>query len=157
GFPPNGSPTGSRGAIQLSYAPTPANDDFSNAQTIIGISGNVNGTNVGATREQNEPFHDFGGRAFIWYRWHAPNSGVVTFNTNGRNFTTFLGVYISLSNLIASNYYGLENPQGPATVTFPAVSGTTYYIAIDGRNPNPNNVTTGNTTLNWSYKAVSAT
>ena len=36
-------------------APPPANDDFTDAATISGITGTIAGTNVGATTEVGEP------------------------------------------------------------------------------------------------------
>ncbi len=156
---PFGGPHGSTGDLILSYGPTPTNDDFANAQTISGASGSVNGTNVGATRELSEPFHSFRGRASIWYRWQAPNTGVVTFNTTGSNFNTLLGVYsaFNIASLIGSNDFAPGGANNPSSVTFPVVGGTTYFIVIDGRFQYYQDTTVGNATLNWSYNSTTAT
>jgi hypothetical protein len=143
----------------LAYSATPTNDDFANAQTISGASGSVNGSNAVATRELSEPYHSFRGRASIWYRWQAPNTGVVTFNTTGSNFNTLLGVYsaFNINSLIASNDFAPVDSNNPASVTFPVVGGTTYFIVIDSRFEYYETTTVGNTVLNWSYNSTTAT
>ena len=68
----------------------PPNDNFANALVLAGNSGSLTGTNRDATKEPGEPNHAGGpGGASIWYRWTAPNSGQVTFDTIGfRNQTS---------------------------------------------------------------------
>ena len=125
----------------------PANNNFASAKVISGNSGSVAGSNVLATKETGEPNHagNAGGKS-IWYRWTAPASGSVKITTVGSNFDTLLGVYTGTSvgalTTIASN-----NNSGGVTssVTFNAVAGTIYRIAVDG-----NNGATGNVTLNWT-------
>src|SRR5207245_1922507 len=90
----------------------PPNDNFANAVTIIGCTGSVTGTNVGATKEPNEPNHGppssqepdgNEGPSSVWYQWQAPGSGSVTMTTAGSNYDTMLGVYTgtSVSSLTA--------------------------------------------------------
>jgi len=131
----------------------PVNDDFSSAQKISGSSGSVTGSNVGATKEAGEPNHagNIGG-ASIWYSWTAPSSGSATISTEGSSFDTELGVYTgtSVSSLteVASN----DDVNFPAdvtsSVTFGAVSGTIYRIAVDGYNGPQSGLHTGSVVLN---------
>jgi len=118
----------------------PANDNFATADQLIGLPATSNGSNVEATNEADEPSHDFreAGQS-VWYWWEAPSSGVVTIDTCGSDFDTVLAVYtgseLKTLTKVASNNWS----RGPACawarqaeVTFNAISGTIYRIAIDG-------------------------
>jgi len=128
--------------------PFPINDNFNNALIINTASGNTNGTTVGGTKQPGEPLHagSTGGKS-IWYRWTAPATGNVSFNTQGSNFNTVLAVYTgnAVNSLVqvASNN---DDPNGGTTsrVMFNATTGTVYRIAIDGFNG-----ASGTTILNW--------
>lgn len=75
-------------------APRPANDNFASAQALDGASGDVVGSNVGATKETGEPNHSgTAGGASVWFRWTAPAGGPVTIATAGSTFDTLLAVY----------------------------------------------------------------
>ena len=117
----------------------PANDNFANATQLIGYSGSVIATNVNATRQAGEPYiaNNIGGRS-VWFSWTAPSSRWVNINTHGSNFDTTLGVYtgnvVSALSRVASND---DDPAGgtlTSSVTFYAVAGRTYRIAVDGYN-----------------------
>ena len=56
----------------------PPNDNFADAVVITGQSGQVQGTNVGATSELGEPQHGYGYGLSVWYRWTAPSTGLAT-------------------------------------------------------------------------------
>src|SRR5262245_1571438 len=72
----------------------PANDDFANAESISGYGGSIAGSNVGGTRELDEPEHGLNpGVASIWYVWRAPVSGTAIFSTITSAFDTTLGIY----------------------------------------------------------------
>jgi hypothetical protein len=128
--------------------PPPPNDMFANAIAISDTNGQTPGSNVGATKEAGEPNHagNSGGKS-VWWKWTAPSNGQMTIDTFGSSFNTLLAVYTGNSvgdlNSIASN----DDSGGGAQsqVTFPAVSGTTYRIAVDGYSG-----ATGNITLHWS-------
>ncbi len=117
----------------------PANDNFEDRIVITGSHfNNVNGSNIGATKEPGEPFHaDALGGKSIWWSWTAPASGGVTITTAGSVIDTVVGVYTgnSVANLVfvAGND---ENPLSSAglesRVVFNATAGTTYQIAVDG-------------------------
>ncbi len=126
---------GASGDIQLTVKPGLLNDAFADRLQMTGSSDVVLGSNIGATRETNEPYHagDPGG-ASVWWTWRAPASAIVTFSTYGSSFDTVLAVYtgtgVSSLNLIASNddYGGYATSQ----LSFSAAAGTTYQIAVDG-------------------------
>ena len=149
--------SGVKGAVTLNWTvpavPAPVNDAFSASQALAGASGTTNGTTVGATKETGEPSHagEAGGGS-IWYRFTAPTSGATTINTTGSGFDTLLGVYTGASvtglTEVASND---DNPAGgfQSLVSFSAVAGTTYRIAVDGYSG-----VKGAVTLTWAFPAA---
>lgn len=124
------------GSGSSSSGNTPANDNVINALVLSGRSGRVGGSNVGASRESGEPNHaDRQGSASVHYRWTAPSSGRVTFSTAGSSFDTLLAVYtVSGNNVNAVASNDDINNSLQSRVTFNAVAGTVYIIAIDGYN-----------------------
>ena len=105
--------------------------------------------NTGATKEVGEPNHagNAGGSSY-WYSWTAPFTGAVNVGTGSNanlffsDFNTLLAVYtgnaVNALTLVAAND---DNPAlfPPAhnllsAVTFQAIAGTTYKIAVDGFN-----------------------
>jgi hypothetical protein len=117
----------------------PANDNFANAQTIVGDSGTLAGTNVEATAEPNEPDHaGYPAQASVWYRWTAPANGIASFDTCNAAFDTRLAVYTgaALADLIevASNDDSEDcgAGSGQSSLSFVARGGSTYQIAVDG-------------------------
>lgn len=119
--------------------PVTSNDNFANATRVSGTGVSITSSNVNATREAGEPYiaNNRGGRS-VWFVWTAQTSGRVSINTHGSSFDTLLGVYVgnSVSTLsrIASND---DDPAGgtlTSAVTFNAVAGQTYRIAVDGYN-----------------------
>jgi len=128
---------GDFGAIVLNWgaAVIPVNDNFAEATSIIGKTGKTTGTNVSASKEINEPNHagNPGGHS-VWWNWTAPASGEVSIDTFGSDFDTVFAVYTGLSvdllTLVAENDDADETFQ--SSVTFKAVAGVTYHIAVDG-------------------------
>ncbi|HEY1171323.1 MAG TPA: hypothetical protein VGH19_08155 [Verrucomicrobiae bacterium] len=121
--------------------PTPANDNFANGITISGLPVTTSGTNVGATREAGEPQHTdindpFAGRQSVWWYWTSTVTGPVEINTSGSNYDTLLGVYTGSSvgalTQVAANDGHPEDDYQISRVTFNAVTGTMYRIAVDG-------------------------
>jgi len=129
-------------------------DDFVQRVPISGSTATATGSNVGATKEPGEPNHAAipGGRS-VWWTWTSPFSGPVTINTAGTTFPNALAVYTGnvVSNLVlvASDLDG----GGPTTsqVSFDAVAGTTYQIAVDGGGG-----ATGSITLSLAMQGVLA-
>jgi hypothetical protein len=139
---------GAVGTVTLNVDP-PGNDDFANAYLISGASGSTNGFSIAASKELFEPAHafDVGGRS-IWYRWTAPYSAPVEFNTVGSSFDTTLAIYTGtiVTNLtvVAAN----NDDVGGAVISrvgFNALAGVTYRIAVDGLQGD-----SGNAVLNWN-------
>jgi hypothetical protein len=94
------------------------------------------GTNTHASSEAGEPVHggNGGGRS-LWWKWQASSNGIVTLTTLGSSFDTVLGVYIgtnvaSLTSVVSNDDAGSTNRS--SQVSFAAVAGTTYSIAVDG-------------------------
>ena len=119
----------------LASLPKPANDDFADASSIGGESGRETGTNMGAGIEDDEPLYFYvESTATVWWRWTAPKSGSFSFSTQGSNFDTWLGVYtgsaVEALEPLAEDDDGGEG--STSIVTFDAVAGTTYYIAVGG-------------------------
>jgi hypothetical protein len=131
-------------ASPLAQAQVPSNDNFANAVTLSGNSGTASGSNVNATREIGEP--TAGGAYSVWWRWTAGSSATATFDTVGSSFDTYLAVYTGTSlsslTLVDSNDDGAGN--GMSRLSFAAVSGTTYQVAVSGFG-----TSSGNIQLNW--------
>ncbi len=117
----------------------PFNDDFATASVIAGSSTTVRAASIGATAEASEPNHGATGGASLWWKWTAPVSGLTVVDTTGSSFDTIAAVYtggsaptVSTLTQVANN----DNYNGAQTsrLTFTAASGTTYYIAVDGKN-----------------------
>jgi hypothetical protein len=121
------------GAVALHINPG-RNDAFSERTPIDGPLGSIAGLNTSATRESGEPSHGATSATnSVWFTWQSPTNGPVQFDTAGSNFDTVLAVYTGnrLPDLVI---VGTDNDSGPertSKVTFHAVAGTTYQIAID--------------------------
>src|ERR1700752_578336 len=155
------SPTGNAGSTVpiTSQIPAPTNDNFANAQPILGASGVVSGSNVEATKEPLDPNH--AGRTAsrtVWFRWQAPSNGSFVFTTYGTSFSTVLAVYTGNSlpgTLVKENdiedfacsFFGLP---GSSRVAFTAVGGVVYHIVVGLRvfDAEP-----GKITLRWGRSA----
>jgi secreted trypsin-like serine protease len=115
-----------------------SNNHFANRLLLSGTSVQTTGTNVGATRESGEPVHGgiTGGKS-VWWSWTATSSGPVTISTAGSSFDTTLGVYRgtavnSLTRVASNDDENFDNDIYTSKLTFNAVAGTTYQIAVDG-------------------------
>lgn len=121
-------------SIQVKLPEVP-NDPFASPAQLAGTNITLQVTNTFATVEAGEPLHAGkpGGRS-LWWSWVAPATGTASVSTLGSGIDTLLAVYTgtTLTNLqtIASND---DDPDGGSTsrLTFPAVAGTEYRIAID--------------------------
>ncbi len=133
----------------------PTNDNFAAATAASGDSGSESGWNQNATRETGEPAHAGStGSASVWWKWTATASGDVGIDTHGSGFDTLLGVYTgtvvnSLTTIASNDDDG--SGSGASGLSFRAVSGTTYYFAVDGKN-----TASGRVTLNRSFNADTA-
>src|SRR5262245_20194067 len=119
----------------------PANNDFAAAWALSGTAVITNGNTsqpANATKEPGEPNHAGlpGGRS-VWFTWTAPLSGPTRVSTQGSAFNTLLGVYTGSALNVLAQVASNDNAPGGGNfsrVEFDAEVGTTYRIAIDGRN-----------------------
>ena len=131
----------------------PVNDNFVSATGLAGSSWTSVGSNVNGTSESGEPAH--AGQApakSVWYSWTAPSSGSVTMGTAGSAFDTVLAVYTGSSLGALTAVAANDNRTTGATdsqVTFQAVAGTVYRIAVDGKSG-----ASGNLTITGSLSGV---
>ncbi len=117
----------------------PLNDSFANRETIVKTGQPVYGVSSFATHEPGEPNHAGGsGTHSLWWTWTADFSGRVNVTTADSSFNTVVEIYIgsaieSLASVAANDNSGLS-AEGAETssVTFEAVRGTSYQIAVDG-------------------------
>lgn len=134
----------------------PANDFFAAATPIFGDTGNLATSNVGARSEPGEPTHGAPGGASVWFKWRAPASGVATFDTDGsadadgNPLDTLLAVYTGTSVSALTRVAANDNTPISlnARASFGVRGGTTYYIAVDGKNG-----AQGDLALSWSFGA----
>jgi hypothetical protein len=114
----------------------PPNDDFLTPEPLLGRSASASGTTLGASKESGEPNHaGQPGGSSVWYSWTATDSGPVTVHTEGSEIDSLLGVYTgaqvgSLTPVASSDDASVLDLT--SRVTFGAVLGTTYRIAVDG-------------------------
>ncbi|MCP4107176.1 MAG: hypothetical protein GY749_16820 [Desulfobacteraceae bacterium] len=144
---------GKPGNILLKWGiiPPPENDNYANAFVLAESSGQTSGSNVGATKELNEPDHaGIIGWSSIWWTWTALESGTVMLNTNGSNFDTLLAVYSvsetgDMEETASNDNDGSDD--NTSSLTFQTDAGVKYYIAVDGYKEK----TPGNIVLNWRF------
>ena len=135
----------------LPQPPAPANDNFSNAIPVTGLSNSVAGTIRSATLEAGEV--DGTGQAngaSVWWTWTAPADGVVTLDLSGTDFQATLNVYsgstVGSLNGVTNNckQQCYSNGEGGtycycqglmSSISFNAVKGTTYQFAVGGSAP----------------------
>ncbi|MGC3960353.1 MAG: hypothetical protein QM813_21230 [Verrucomicrobiota bacterium] len=128
-------------------------DDFEQRIPLAGATVTYGGLqNGGATKEAGEPNHagNAGGRS-LWWTWTAPASGVAVVTTAGSTFRNTLAAYtgttVSNLTLVATNLAGVGT--NTSQISFPAVGGVTYHLAVDGFN-----AATGSVTLNLTLPVV---
>jgi lysophospholipase L1-like esterase len=133
---------GSEGTFQLQLRGRPANDLFASAEQLpAGLPGFAFGNNHFAGKEPGEPDHAGNpGGGSVWYSWTATASEPVTlYACSYGSFKPLLAVYTgSAVNQLTEVARGagsesFECGSGDSKVSFPAVAGATYRIAVDGR------------------------
>ncbi len=122
--------------VALQVLAGPDNDPFAAPYILSGSTASGGGTSIGATKEPGEPnHHGNAGGASVWWNWTAPGTGTAQITTAGSDFDTLLAVYTGPSvdalSFVASDDDGVA-PGGASLVSFTAVQGTTYRIAVDG-------------------------
>ena len=121
---------GTTGNIPLYLALTkPAsNDNFENRIKLHGVYVTATSYNAGATRQSGEPlFGDSTGKT-VWWSWTAPVNGTVSIGLSGSDYSfpvaAFTGSSLARLRMVAAASGG---------VTFEAVAGQTYQIAVGDR------------------------
>jgi uncharacterized delta-60 repeat protein len=154
-------------------AAQPANDNFTNAIAIGGLTGSVSGTNNGASLElpceaTNIFFDDFSAVTnSVWYAWTAPAAGTVTFNTVGSGFDTVLAVYqpitltaalCSAVQIVGDHHYVNASGvvQTNSQVSFSVAAGGTYYVSVNGNAAADPTNDAGTYVLNWSLATIAS-
>jgi len=129
------------------HEPTPNfGDSFANRGVVNGFTNFVYGDSSKYTREPGEPYHNTDyGTASAWISWTAPASGTCTMTTttNGLTgvsnlFDTVLAIYTG--DVVSELAYVASNDDdataigytAQSRVSFSAVAGTTYQVAVDG-------------------------
>jgi hypothetical protein len=124
-------------------AAAPANDAFAAVTALPEFPGEESGSNLEATKETGEPNHagNLGGHS-VWYSW-TPSSNRRVGIQNGNCFggtdiliAVYTGSNVDALTPVASN----QSPAPPTCffseapqAEFEATAGTTYWIAVDGR------------------------
>ena len=124
--------------LRLDATPTPANDNFANAQDLgQELDVDVDGTTVGATIESGEPYSEFRYDS-VWYRWTAPKRTRVWIdNCDGPSDSAItVNTGSALGSLTEVDDHTAE-PRPPACedfdrhrIEFLAKTGTTYFIRV---------------------------
>ena len=132
----------------------PANDAFSAATSLSSaLPSSIAGSNVEATKEGDEPNHagELGGHS-VWYSWTSAASVPVDistctpFSTIDSLLAVYTGSAVDSLTPVAANDDGATLPMFPACrgtdseVSFTAVAGTTYRIAVDGASDSVGNL-----------------
>jgi len=107
--------------------PPPINDTYENAFIMEGNSGVVSGSNRYATTELIE-----GGTHYhnVWWKWTPTVSKTTTMSISGSSFPAFGDVYTRSDSTFVYEEHFYSSTQ------FSVVSGSTYYVAISGRESN---------------------
>ena len=128
----------------------PANDAFASASTLSGVSGSAPANTTDATTEATESaLH----QASVWFKWTAPGNGLWRFRT-GPSDSAAASLYVFTGSTLASLDLietGANDDTGAALVEFEAVTGATYYLALDTPVESPLS-----TTLTWERLAIYA-
>lgn len=128
------------GDFTLSFAPAPppTNDAFIDARTISGLPAQDFTESFAATAETGEPAHaGETAQASVWWKWTPAEETGVEITTKGSLVDTVLAVYtgsaVDQLTLVAEND-DLDSQNDYGKVRFEAKAGTTYYLAVDGKN-----------------------
>jgi hypothetical protein len=135
----------------------PTGNVFTNREFITDSSGAGVANNFTATNELGTPNNGgIPGGAMVWLAWDAPSSGVATFNTEGSDFDTTLGIYEigtngieAVTNLVAISGDDDSGGYFSSAVSFNVTNGDEYEIGIDGYYGDR-----GNIVLNWSMQST---
>ena len=112
----------------------PENDNYQDATELEGPVNEWTASNMGATRQANEPMID--GQHSIWYSWTASEDGFMRFEASGTRFprlTVFEGSQLKHARLVEKSQH--LDPRQPVGVWFYARGGRNYRLALDSASP----------------------
>jgi hypothetical protein len=115
-------------------------DTYTNRPRLTGFTNYATGNSSGFTKETGEPNHaNRTGDHSGWIAWTAPAGGTCTMDTMGSSFDTVLAIYTNLpgtdavNNLVVVTYNDdADQSVVWSRVTFTAIAGRSYAIAVDG-------------------------
>ncbi|MBI2924589.1 MAG: S8 family serine peptidase [Verrucomicrobia bacterium] len=126
--------------VTYDIVPLPPNDNFTNAVKVAPDGGRFVSNNGRATREDQEPDHAAQptASASLWWKWSPERNSNVYIDTTGSGFGAVLAVYTGGKLAVLKETASAFDPSliTPAAVDFPAVAGSTYYIAVASPNTN---------------------
>jgi hypothetical protein len=118
------------------------NDDFANRIAISGSQVLAVGSTAGATRQMGEPIHAGVSNALgetIWWSWIAPANGSATISVAGNGSVGSAPIVAVYTGDNLSELTPVAGATGdtdrPASLSFRALAGVPYVIAIDLRPP----------------------
>ncbi len=122
--------------------PAPANDNFSNAKVVSAVPYNEAIDTTAATEKIDDPQVNSScdgkmlakGQKTVWYKYLAPRTSSVFFDTFGTNYNTYIAVWTGTSPgnlaLVGCDDDAANSLQ--SQVSFYAQTGITYYIEVAG-------------------------
>jgi Laminin B (Domain IV) len=133
--------------VNLSFVPSPPNDDFANRIVLSGYPASVTTTNAAATKEPGEPalVAGYAGGASVWWSWTAPVTGMLTVTTEGTAYDALLSIWTGTSVSTLTSI-AQQDRQPFESITIHALAGIPYALAIDGYQGR-----SGKTVLNLSF------
>ena len=139
----------------VTWGPTPANDDRSNAITLAGSTGTNGFTHAFATKEENDGLKPTLSRS-LWWEWTATESGWVQFATPSnptlpwrfRETDSLIFLYDGNTGRLIGTSDRSYLLNGNSEITFYAESGKSYPIQTALRAAGSTNPT-GETSLSW--------
>lgn len=119
----------------------PFNDDFASRAVLTSDNITARAANPGATRESDEPLPAglTNGSGSLWWQWSTTVGGTVSISTTAdTTYDTVLAVYTgsTLATLtpVAANDDAPGSTGTNSRITFTALPGVNYHIAIEGKN-----------------------
>ena len=118
---------------EITWGPTPANDDRVSAVSIVGASGSFEAMLGYATTAPNDP-PDTVGTDSLWWRWRAPENGWQRFWVQGHSDSTILSVYPDNASIRAIGHSERSfMANGRVEVHVLARAGQEYDIRLSSR------------------------
>ncbi len=118
--------------LQLTFSPTPPNDNFANRERIVGNAIAGPRSLLGATRQAGEPSLNGGNTSgqSLWWTWTAPSSGLLRLDATslGHSVTIALGIFTG-NNLTQLT----RRLEGLDSIAMRVTQGTTYHFVLDPR------------------------